>query len=138
MTSKLEKRLRSERPRFTPSAGFTERVLEALPQRLSERPRKSVTSLSWFRVAGILAGAACVTIALVQILPFHTRIGPQAEAVPTALEALSEIHLPDLSGMQVQVLSAKLDEPLEKEWKNMVSDTRQAIQFIASNFLPEN
>ena len=50
----------------------------------------------------------------------------------------SSLPLPKLSAEQIQALSLRLDEPLEKELKNVISDTRQAIQFIASNFLPEN
>ena len=46
------------------------------------------------------------------------------------------VRIPSVSAEQVEALTAKIDEPLEKEMKSMISDTRQAIQFVAANFLP--
>jgi len=44
--------------------------------------------------------------------------------------------MPKVTSEQLDTLAVKLDQPLEKELHNMVSDTRQAIQFVAANFLP--
>ena len=45
--------------------------------------------------------------------------------------------VPNITREQFQALTTRLDRPLEKELENVISDTRQAIQFVASNFLPE-
>ncbi len=39
---------------------------------------------------------------------------------------------------QVQALTAKIEDPLEKELRLVLSDTKNAIRFVASNFMPEN
>jgi hypothetical protein len=48
-----------------------------------------------------------------------------------------EIPISQITAEQLQALTEKIDQPLEKELKNVISDTRLAIQFVASNFLPE-
>src|SRR5262245_43521588 len=134
--SVLEQRLRSEPPRFRTSIGFTERVMDGLPTRFSSRRNAHLASL--WRVLGVgFAVAACMTFVLVQVLPARTGL-PAGPALANGQSNIPiKIKLPEISVAQMQKLSAKLDEPLETELKNVISDTRQAIQFIASNFLPE-
>ena len=129
--SALEQRLRTERPTFTAPEGFTERVMERL-----ERPHSAPTAtrrIPVFRLFLSFAGAVALTLVAVKVFD---RRQPQADAEQLA-QAISRIKLPDISAERVEALTAKLDEPLEMELKNVISDTRQAIQFVASNFLPE-
>jgi hypothetical protein len=134
--SLLEQRLRSERPLFSPRERFTERVMDSLPPRLN-RPRPSVT-IPWPRVVLALAATACIALALAKLLPRDANFPPDPVSVNTQPSAAPALNLPNVSITQVQDLVAKLDEPLQNELNNVISDTRQAIQFIASNFLPEN
>lgn len=46
--------------------------------------------------------------------------------------------LPQLSSEQLAQISVKLDQPLQKELQSVISDTRQAIQFVAANFMPDD
>jgi hypothetical protein len=130
----LEERLRSERPSFTPSAGFTEAVIERLGRQIAA-PRRARASSRLFRVIAGVATAACVVLLALRIVP-HPSAPPVLEPPPVA--ATPDLDLPTISFAQVGVLTAKLDEPLEAELRNVISDTRLAIQFVASNFLPEN
>jgi hypothetical protein len=134
--SLLEQRLRSERPRFSPSGGFTERVMDNLPPRIA-RPR-SGARIPWPRVLLALGATACIALALAQLLPPNVNLPTNPTLVDSGASTPPPLNLPNVSITQVQDLVAKLDEPLENELKNVISDTRQAIQFIASNFLPEN
>jgi hypothetical protein len=61
-------------------------------------------------------------------------------SVPAASVDLApaELRFPELNMASIESLSARIDQPLDREMKNVVSDTRQAIQFVAANFLPEN
>jgi len=71
-------------------------------------------------------------------LPRDVRLPQEPRIVDSGTNNPPALNLPNVSITQVPDLVAKLDEPLEKELKNVISDTRQAIQFVASNFLPEN
>jgi hypothetical protein len=144
--SVLEQRLRSERPDFRAPEDFTERVMAGLPPyAISRSQNPSATSPSrptpWLRFGLGLAAAAAIVLVLVQLLPRDAGIvSPPAIAVGPQPEREREVPawtLPEFPVKQVEALSAKLDEPLEKELQNVISDTRQAIQFVASNFLPE-
>ena len=57
------------------------------------------------------------------------------EEIASMLEAVGLRNLDELYASIPK--QARLDRPLEKELENVISDTRQAIQFVASNFLPE-
>ena len=129
----IEHQLRAERPAFPAPADFTETVMARLGEREKVKPSRSRTPV--FRYALGLAGAACVLAIALKLVP-----GPRHSEVDTEqlAQMLSRIRIPELSAQQVDALSAKLDDPLETELKNVISDTRQAIQFVASNFLPEN
>ncbi len=133
----LEQRLRSERPRFKPRVGFTERVMDSLPARV-DRPQAD-TRIPWPRFVLALAATGCIALALSQLLPRDVHLPQTPTVVESQQEASpTDVTLPKVSMTQVQDLVARLDEPLETELKNLISDSRQAIQFVASNFLPEN
>ncbi|MGV3774129.1 MAG: hypothetical protein ACO1QB_14610 [Verrucomicrobiales bacterium] len=51
-------------------------------------------------------------------------------------EESSEFNLPKIP--PVSNLAKKLDDPLEMEIQRVIQDTRQAYQYVASNFLPSN
>jgi len=133
----LEQRLRSEQPRFGPSLGFTERVMDRLPARPAPVVPARATPPAIRRFFIGFAIAAFITLVLLQLLPRGARL-PIPPAMAKSELQPTQFELPKISMEQVQELTAKLDEPLENELKNVISDTRQAIQFIASNFLPEN
>jgi hypothetical protein len=132
----LEKKLRSEQPCFSPGSGFTERVMDQLPARPLPLRRSSARPSALRFVVGV-AVAASLAFLLLQLLPRDARL-PVAPAIAKSEPDPKQLELPKISMAQVQELTAKLDEPLQNELKNVISDTRQAIQFIASNFLPEN
>jgi hypothetical protein len=138
--SLLEHRLRSERPRFSPRAGFTERVMESLPAGIFKRSARSEAADPWLRFTLALGAAAAIALVVCQILIRRSPLPAALNAARSeqkADPAAQALKLPEISMAQVQELSAKLDEPLQNELKNVISDTRQAIQFVASNFLPD-
>jgi hypothetical protein len=157
----LDERLRNGRPLHSAPAGFTDRVMSKLPEGLPPAPVKIRRDSSperphlWLRIA---MGTAVIAIGAVLAFEFLspqrafveqtpvTNPGPESEvasvnsvssAPGSAMAVASSLPLPKLSAEQIQALSLQLDEPLEKELKNVISDTRVAIQFVASNFLPE-
>ena len=149
MTDKsIEDRLRSEKPLRNAPAGLTDRVMSRLPKRQTETARVHVRSMFW---PGFALGFATVAIALVIAGEFWKRSGSpgtnsavsvvpsiqSANAVEVASAGPIEIPIPAITPEQFQALTEKIDQPLEKELKNVISDTRLAIQFVASNFLPE-
>jgi len=83
------------------------------------------------------AVSTCLVLLLIQLLPRQSRIDTP-EIANTNPESSATVQIPEISMAKVDALTAKLDEPLQQELKNVISDTRQAIQFVASNFLPEN
>ena len=132
----LEQRLRSEHPRFSPRPGFTERVMDNLPNHVPKTRADARIPLPRFVLA--LAATACIALALAQLLPRDVHLPHTPTVVESQPSSPTTVNFPNVSISQMQDLVAKLDEPLETELKNVISDTRQAIQFIASNFLPEN
>ena len=145
----IEQRLRSEKPMLPMHKaphGFTERVISRLPDRSAVEGEQAPSLLFWPRFA---LGVAVIAIAAVfafefsqpktnQMIASHQ----QAEGVvaPTHSEpvlAAADLSIPVITPEQIQALTVKLDDPLEKELNNVISDTRQAIQFVALNFLPE-
>jgi hypothetical protein len=134
LTRTIEQKLRADRPAFSPPEGFTERVMARL-DRWEPAPERSRFALPNFRLFFGLAAGACALVLTLQLIPRKLETPP---APPVAAASVSEVKLPSISFSQVEALTAKLDEPLETELRNVISDTRQAIQFVASNFLPEN
>src|SRR5262245_11835464 len=76
--SLLEKRLLSERPHFSPRLGFTERVMDNLPARVS-RPHRHAR-IPWPRFILALGAAACIALVLTQLLPRDVRLQPPTVA----------------------------------------------------------
>jgi hypothetical protein len=141
----LEEQLRADRPRLAPSADFTARVLNNLPTRPDPLRDERTPGLGALlpRIAFALAAAG---ICAALFLSFNARkSAPQNLIAKTALPADAAIQdkntalsFPTITTAEIEALSAKLNQPLDREMKNVVSDTRQAIQFVAANFLPEN
>jgi hypothetical protein len=134
----LEERLQSERPHYSAPAGFTERVLNRLPDRISRNAPRRVPVL-WVQLGFACGAALAIAIVFIHAATRRTPLDaptPIVQHLPNSQSAT--VQLPEISLAQVQALSTKLDEPLQTELKNVISDTRQAIQFVASNFLPEN
>ena len=86
-------------------------------------------------VAGSVA-AATLFIALRE--RSETPVTVVATAAPTKVSVPNLPKLPALSPDQIALLTARVNEPLERELQLVISDTRQAIQFVASNFMPED
>lgn len=142
----MEERLRTEKPVHAAPSGFVDRVMANLPK--AERAEASTPErggLLWLRFA--LGTAAVVIAAVIAIEVFSPNQVPtsrvqRAATAATPLDAgpdvaTADVSIDALSPEQLQALTMKLDEPLEQELKNVISDTRLAIQFVASNFLPE-
>jgi hypothetical protein len=135
----IENALRAERPAHQVSPGFAERVIDALPARPTKAKRsEAVTSQKlWPRLA--FAAALCLAVFLA-----WRQFAPQTpEKTPIIVDLDREskpldIQLPPVSIEQVRALTEKIDQPLEKELERVLADTRNAIQFVASNFIPEN
>ena len=145
----MEERLRRERPVHCAPEGFTERVMANLPEARSvgdEAPGRK--TLFWPRFA-----LGFAVVAITTVLAFEFLKEPEVEPVValntanesnasiTAVESVSaesiSFPMPKITSEQLQALTTRLDQPLEKELENVISDTRLAIQFVASNFLPE-
>ena len=128
----LEQRMRAEPPLFCAPDGFTERVMENLGRREPQpAPHHAWPGLRlWIGFATV----ACALLLVLKLLPGRP-VPPEPQQLA---EVISRLHFPEISLAKVEALTAKLDEPLEAELKNVISDTRQAIHFVASNFLPEN
>jgi hypothetical protein len=150
----MEERLRKERLVHSAPAGFTERVMANLPEpRSGSNKRPERPALLWPRFALGFALVAIVAVFAFEFLK-EPQVGPEvalnsiegsnasiADFESSAVESVSAQPLafpvPNITSEQFQALTTRLDQPLEKELENVISDTRQAIQFVASNFLPE-
>jgi|SRR4051794_15944448 hypothetical protein len=136
-SAELEVRLRNEKPAFAAPLGFTERVISELPSLADsnlKRNRRSPMSL-WPRFVIVLAA---LTLAAIILTRFQNAPGSVSPKYTSRTIDSSAVRIPNVTPEQLEALAVKLDQPLEKELRNMVSDTRQAIQFVASNFIPEN
>jgi len=136
-SAELEVRLRNENPAFAAPLGFTERVISELPSLADsnlKRNRRSPMSL-WPRFVIVLAA---LTLAAIILTRFQNAPGSVSPKYTSRTIDSSAVRIPNVTPEQLEALAVKLDQPLEKELRNMVSDTRQAIQFVASNFIPEN
>ncbi len=106
--------------------------MESLPARPEFSARRRFQRSPWGR---FLVAVAAVCAAVVASRVYWQR--PSRPAAEIAFQSTT-VKLPELSVAQVESWTTKLDEPLQKELQNVISDTRQAIHFVASNFLPEN
>jgi hypothetical protein len=148
----IEERLRAEKPGYSAPAGFTDRVMAKLSaqERVLSAEKDAASSWNglWVRFA---FGLAILAIAAVFAVEFfekpETQLASQeshpAPASNSEQEGNAEfpggvtLPLPRITQEQFQALATRVDEPLEKELQHVISDTRLAIQFVASNFLPE-
>jgi hypothetical protein len=131
----IEDRLRAERPIQKAPDALIDRVMANLPSEAAPTAPRAVAI--WPRFA--LGFASIALIALVSVRSLQQRpeeIAAEQTAPAPATKAL-QIALPKVETAQLQELTLQLDQPLEKELQNVISDTRQAIQFVASSFLPE-
>ena len=145
----IEQRLRSETPMRAAPHGFTERVMSRLPQDSTDSAlhRERVQNFAfWPKFALALALIAIAAVFAFELAkPESSQLAsatPQPEAVELSADsepqiAAADLAIPVITPEQIQALTVKLDDPLEKELNNVISDTRQAIQFVALNFLPE-
>jgi hypothetical protein len=132
----LEERLSAERPFHNAPDGFTDRVLANLPRGSPPPPKRAFRFWPRFAIgfAGLALGAV-ISVKVAQQPPKEPSVEVVLSPVPSP-EPLN-ISIPQIHGHQFEQLTRKLDEPLEKELQNVISDTRVAIQFVASSFLPE-
>lgn len=137
----IEERLRREKPEHSAPVGFTERVMTRLADPVAKRENRP--ALLWPRLSLAIAVLAIAGVFAFEFFsPFHQgqiAEGAPQSVVPAPNEAASTagLEIPRITPEQFQALATKLDQPLEKELENVISDTRIAIQFVASNFLPE-
>lgn len=136
----IEQALRSERPRRKVSPGFAERVIDALPPR---RPGAASVSLPKERAIGprLILAAGLAGLTLFGWLSFspepEVRSPVVVQQAPLQADPIA-INVPNVTAEQFQALSTKIDQPLEQELDRVLADTRNAIQFVAANFMPEN
>jgi hypothetical protein len=133
-TRNIEKALRAERPVRNAPPGFAERVIDALPSR-GGKPMPALRRQSlWPRLA-LAAGLAFAAVIMWKGFspePAGTVMAGGDETPSSPLAGLKPVSL-----AQVQALTEKIDQPLEKELERVKADTRNAIRFVASNFMPE-
>jgi hypothetical protein len=145
--SRIEKRLREERMEYSAPAGFTDRVMAEVAH-LSERRGRSEENAGEMGMAmwaKMVVGFAMLAIAGVLVFEFFGSYGPEQVAVRAPNSGgdadqqlvVSEFSLPQIRPEQFGELAVKMEQPLEKELENVINDTRSAIQFVASHFLPE-
>ena len=139
----IEKRLREERPEHSVPVGFTERVMSRLPAQEVAVTEKTAAEFPWGRFM-----AATATLAMVGVLAFQV-IGRKSEsplaAQPETLAnpasvgtvAMAAFDVPKITPVRLDDLTKQIEQPLQKELENVISDTRTAVQFVASHFLPE-
>lgn len=132
----IEDRLRAERPAHQAPESLIDRVMANLPPGSPSTPHP--VSSFWPRFSLGLA-----TVCLFAAASFHfMRQNPEPssasrETVAAAPKESLNIAIPEIQGVQIENLTMHLDQPLERELQNVISDTRLAIQFVASSFLPE-
>jgi hypothetical protein len=140
-TDSLEARLRAERPLHATGPEFTSDLLRAVPSRRSAHqayPRQR----SW--IPRVAFGAAAFAFAALLVSNISNRTPAPDQRIseqnvqPTQEPEGNGLAFPKLSATEIENLTMKIDEPLDREMKNVVTDTRHAIQFVAANFLPEN
>src|SRR5688500_11615038 len=142
----IEQRLRSEKPMREAPHGFTERVMSRLSEGSRMEPEQTGSFVLWLRFA---FGVAVIAIGAVFAFEFSKPKSNQVVASNQEAETVAapensqrensaaDLTIPAITPEQIRALTVKLDDPLEKELNNVISDTRQAIQFVALNFLPE-
>jgi len=133
----IEERLRAERPARQASEGLTDRVMANLA---SDGPSEPPVEIGfWPRFA---LGFATVSLLAAASFQFMKRGSESPSTLPQTIAAVPaeplNFAMPKLKAVPIENLSMHLDQPLEKELQNVISDTRLAIQFVASSFLPEN
>ena len=135
----IEDALRAERPRRRASPGFSERVIDALPSGpIKPSSAPAVERPLWPRLGWAGAFAALTFLVWFQFTPTPSGENAQVAQHDPAVALPASLQLPPVTVEQVQALTARIDDPLEKELKLVLSDTRNAIRFVASNFLPED
>jgi hypothetical protein len=139
----IEDRLRAERPARKAPGDLTDRVMSNLPSHIRSRPESEPTFAFWPRFAlGVALVAVIATASLHYLRPNPQQHPGPTSASPTPMATLPpadslDIALPQIQSGQIEALSLHLDQPLQKELQYVISDTRQAIQFVAASFLPE-
>jgi hypothetical protein len=134
----LEDRLRNTVSRAEAPFGFAARVLSRTAREAHSAPESSRTSWLTFAV-----GAAVILLLCLVVIQRHgnwQRVAPtvaERQVSPSGEPEVVLAGLPMISPAQIGNLGAKLDQPLQNELHYMISDTRQAIQFVASNFIPD-
>ena len=132
----IEDRLRAERLTHEAPESLTQRVMANLASESPPIPRPA--SGFWPRFS-----LGFATVCLLTAVSFHfIRQNPEPPSAPPRTVAAVPTEplnfaLPQLQAVPIENLTMHLDEPLERELQNVISDTRLAIQFVASSFLPE-
>jgi hypothetical protein len=131
----IEDRLRAERPAHQAPESLTDRVMADLP---SESPSAPHPVSSFWRFS-----LGFATVCLLTVMSLHfIRQNPGPPSAPRQAVAAAPVEplnfaLPQIQAVPIENLTMHLDQPLERELQNVISDARLAIQFVASSFLPE-
>lgn len=134
--SKIERDLRNEKLSHSPAPGFYLRLESKLDRSADATPGASRNVL-WPRLVFAMATLALSAVLFLQVDGKSPTQLSQINSPPS--EPVMEIPpLPQLSSEQLAQISVKLDQPLQKELQSVISDTRQAIQFVAANFMPDD
>jgi hypothetical protein len=113
-----------------PSPFFERRVMNNLPTEPGAKSR-----LPWGLTTATASIALTVLAAAILILKSGSDFRPPVTDSKSSLR-LEEV-LPKVDTAELKSLP-KLDEPLEKEFNLVISDTRNAIRSLATSFLPDD
>lgn len=138
----LERRLRRGAPRQDAPDGFAEDVVRRLkhaPGADPERMPRPISTLHWLRP--LVAAVAVLLLVVLNWEPADPLPEPPAPAVANNTLAPGpslDFALPEVRVEAFGEFPETLDEPLEKELESILADARNAVNYLAFNFLPEN
>jgi hypothetical protein len=122
--------LKQEPMAVAPSPFFERRVMNNLAAEAGTKSRRP-----WRLTTAAASIALTVSIAAILTLKNDNDFRPPVTGSKSNLR-LEEV-LPKVDTAELKALP-KLDEPLEKEFNLVISDTRNAIRALATSFLPDD
>lgn len=130
---RIARRLRDTRQLEAAPEGFAAEVTRRVRRNAKVPDGASALPFAWLRMA--MAGGVAL---LLMMIVLREQEPKQAE-VPPALAAQNELKLtiPAIPTERLAALPGRVDEPLEAELRSLISDTRNAVDYLAATFLPQ-
>lgn len=125
--------LRESRPMRSAPEGFAHGVMRRI-EKETRGSRRSGPPFNWFR---LLAAGAAVLLAGAVFWKEFGRSSPQPSEAFVIGEPELQMPVPPIRTEALLALPARLDEPLEKELRLLIADTRNAVDYLAGAFVPQ-